>query len=279
MKRELRVCAITLALAGAAASAAERSESTERAPLWELGFGLAALQVPDYRGADERSGFVLPLPYVVYRGEFLRADRSGARAVLVDVERVEVDLSVSGSVPTRSRDNAARTGMPDLAPTVELGPNVNVLLWRAEDRRAKLDLRLPLRAVLTIERSPDMAGAVFTPNLNLDVRAGAWNLGLLTGPLFGDRRHHQRLYGVDPAFATPTRPAYTARRGYGGWQALVAASRRFDRFWFGAFVRYDNLAGARFDDSPLVRRRHALGAGFGVVWVFATSSEWVTLPD
>ena len=49
--------------------------------------------------------------------------------------------------------------------------------------------------------------------------------------------------------------------------------------WVGGFLRYDNLRGASFDDSPLVRRRSALTFGFGVSWILATSSERVTSPD
>ena len=37
-------------------------------PLWELGLGVAALRLPDYRGSDQSSTYLLPLPYVVYRG-------------------------------------------------------------------------------------------------------------------------------------------------------------------------------------------------------------------
>jgi hypothetical protein len=48
-------------------------------PLWEVGAGVAVIDFPDYRGADERRVLVLPFPYVVYRGELLQADREGLR--------------------------------------------------------------------------------------------------------------------------------------------------------------------------------------------------------
>ncbi|GAB59853.1 MipA/OmpV family protein [Rheinheimera nanhaiensis] len=40
------------------------------------------------------------------------------------------------------------------------------------------------------------------------------------------------------------------------------------RRWLGAFVRYDNLQGVSFADSPLFQRQH--NASFGVVlaWIF-----------
>ncbi|MES2993431.1 MAG: MipA/OmpV family protein [Pseudomonadota bacterium] len=250
-------------------------------PLWELGLGVAGLSLPDYRGSDERHAYLLPLPYIVYRGTWLKADRDGARALLFDSARVKVDVSAAASTPTQSSDNDARQGMPDLRGTFELGPNLNITLARSRQARWKLDLRLPVRVGFSIERSPRFVGTTFEPNLNLDLGglAGGWNLGLLTGPVFADRKQHGYFYGVDPAYATASRPAYEAHGGYGGWRALAAGSRRFGDMWLGAFMRYDHLRGATFDDSPLVRRRSALTFGFGISWILATSAERVTAPD
>ena len=250
-------------------------------PLWEIGIGVGALRLPDYRGSDESRTRWFPVPYGVYRGKWLRADREGARAVLLDGQAVEVDLSVAATPPTRSRNNAARAGMPDLKAAIEFGPNANLTLLRSEALKAKLDLRLPLRAAFSVERSPRAIGATFAPNLNLDLTevAGAWNAGLLTGPVFADRRYNERLYGVDAAYATAQRSAYRASGGYAGWQTLASVSRRFDGVWFGAFLRHDSLRGAVFADSPLVRRDSAVTFGFAVSWVLSTSSELVATPD
>jgi MipA family protein len=52
-------------------------------PLWELGgFGVATSQQA-YPGSDQQINRGLVLPYFVYRGEFLRADRdtAGLRAI------------------------------------------------------------------------------------------------------------------------------------------------------------------------------------------------------
>ena len=250
-------------------------------PLWELGVGVAGLRLPDYRGSDQSRAYVLPLPYIVYRGTWLKADRDGARALLFDSQRVKVDVSVAASTPTRSSDNAARAGMPNLPGTFELGPNLNLTLAASLQDRWKLDLRLPLRAAISAQRSPKFVGTTFSPNLNLDVGGvgGGWNLGLLTGPLFADRRYHEHFYGVDAAYATAARPAYRAGSGYAGWQALAATSRRVGNLWVGGFLRYDSLHGAAFQDSPLVRRSSALTFGLGVSWILASSSELVASTD
>jgi len=250
-------------------------------PLWELGVGVAGLRLPDYRGSDQSRSYLLPLPYIVYRGTWLKADRDGARALLLDTQRVKVDVSVAASTPTRSKDNAARAGMPNLPAVGEIGPNLNYTLAGSVQNHWKLDLRLPLRAAVTLQRSPQFIGTTFSPHLNLDLGgvAGGWNVGMLTGPLFADRKYHEHFYGVDAAYATPERPAYQAHGGYAGWQALAATSRRFGNTWVGAFVRYDSLHGAAFEDSPLVRRNSALTFGFGISWILATSSELVPASD
>ncbi|HET9403894.1 MAG TPA: MipA/OmpV family protein, partial [Burkholderiales bacterium] len=94
-----------LVCAGAAACA-----RAEQLPLWEAGMGAAALSFPDYRGSDERQFWLLPFPYLVYRGEFLQADERRMRGVFFKTERAELDLSFNGSVPVDSDDNDARRG-------------------------------------------------------------------------------------------------------------------------------------------------------------------------
>jgi outer membrane scaffolding protein for murein synthesis (MipA/OmpV family) len=268
----LAALAATLAVLAPAADAAQL-------PLWEAGLGVGALTFPDYRGADRTQTYVLPIPYFVYRGEFLKADRNGVRGIFFNSDRVDLNVSVNASAPVDSSDNPTRAGMPDLKPTVEAGPSLDITLWRSAAQRMKLDVRLPIRAGFTIESSPRYIGYLFTPRLNLDIGDVAglagWNLGLLAGPLYGDRRQHRYFYSVDREFATPERPAYEARGGYGGMQFLAAVSKRFPSFWLGGFVRYDTLAGAVFEDSPLVKKKNYVAGGIAIAWVLGESSRKV----
>ena len=138
-----------------------------------------------------------------------------------------------------------------------------------------------VRAVIASDfHSTHNAGVLAHPQLNLDVKAPRdWKLGFVAGPLFGDRRYHNYFYGVAPQYATPDRPAYDAHGGYSGMQFIAATSKRFDRLWFGAFVKYDNLRGASFETSPLVKRHSNVAGGFAVSWVFAQSSQMVEARD
>jgi hypothetical protein len=48
-------------------------------PLWEVGAGLFPSTFPAYRGSDDQQYYLLPFPYLVYRGNYLRVDREGLR--------------------------------------------------------------------------------------------------------------------------------------------------------------------------------------------------------
>ena len=272
------VCLTLAAVLACGAAAAAQDK-----PLWEVGAGVGVLSLPAWRGADDTRTYVLPTPYFTYHGDFFRADRHGIRGVLFDSDRVDLGISLSASPPAGSERNSARAGMPDLKATAEIGPQLDLNLWRSDTRARSLKLQLPLRAAFTLAGSPEQEGWVFSPALNLDVTdlpgMPGWNLGLRTGPIYATRRQHAYFYEVTAAQATATRPAYEARGGYSGSQFLGALSKRFPGYWVGAYARYDALQGAAFEDSPLVARRHYLAAGVAVSWIFGESSQRVVVDD
>jgi len=269
----IRAVALMLGLAMAGAHA-------DRLPLWEAGAGVAALSFPDYRGSNERQFWLLPFPYIVYRGEFLQADERRTRGLFHKTDRFEIDVSINGSVPVDSGKNDARQGMPNLDGTVEIGPGLNIKLMETADRRTRMELRLPLRAVFATDFSHvRQAGWVFQPQVNADIRDplgyAGWNLGLLAGPVFSNQRYNSYFYSVEPAFATAARPAFNAVGGYGGVQMIAALSKRYPQFWVGAFVKLDSLQGAAFADSPLVKDKQAVAAGFSIAWILGESKTRV----
>ena len=252
-------------------------------PLWELGAGMAAFSFPSYRGSDQTDNFLMPVPLFTYHGDFLKADRQGIRGSFFDSDRLDLTVSLALAPPVSSDDITARVGMPDLEGTFEIGPQMDVTFWRSENRARFVKLLLPLRAAITVQGSPKDIGWVFHPKLNMDITdipgMGGWNLGMLAGPLFGDKRQHAYYYTVAPQYATADRPAYEAKAGYAGMQYLVALSKRFPKYWVGGFVRYDNLSGATFEDSPLVRQKDYFAAGIAFTWVFGESSTRVKVDD
>jgi len=257
------------------------SAQGKEVPLWEFGLGAGAVAFEDYRGSNTTHAYPLPVPYVVYNGKFLKADRDGVRGTLFNQDWLEINLSFNLTTPVRN--DRERSGMPDLRSTVEIGPSFDFHLFRSDNRKVKLDLRMPLRAAATVESSPHIIGWTFSPRLNVDLRdpfgLPGWNLGLLAGPLFADRRYHDYFYSVAPQFATASRPQFQAAGGYAGTQTLAALSKRYPKFWVGAYMRYDTLAGAAFVDSPLVQRKSYWTGGFGFAWMIRKSTQLVEIPD
>src|SRR6201988_3458235 len=138
--RTPRTATLTLLAAAALAAGVARCARADPRPLWELGVGAGGLIFHDYRGADTMHVYPVPVPYLVYRGKFLRSDHNGLRGRLFNEEHIELNLRVNGTTPVRN--DSSRHGMPDLPSTVEVGPSLDVHLWKSEDRVRKLDITL-----------------------------------------------------------------------------------------------------------------------------------------
>lgn len=247
-------------------------------PLWEAGVGMAVTALPDYRGADEGRTYLLPIPYFTYHGKRLRIDRLGVHADLIERERLQFDVSLSLGPPADSDENRARAGMPDLDLTLEVGPSLKLLCWASERRERTLTLQLPLRAVIATDFGSHwgQVGWVFAPHLSYDHSnfgpGVGWNFLASAGPVYATEKFHDYYYEVGPQFATAARPAFDAAGGYSGMRVTLSMSKRYREFWLGWFVRYDDLDGASFAASPLVRRGDSLIAGIGMSWVFLRSA-------
>ncbi len=249
-------------------------------PLWELGAGMALLQMPDYRGSDKNRLYVLPYPYFIYRGDVLKIDRDRISGRLTD--RLLLDFSFFGQAPVKSSDNDARRGMPDLDSTFEAGPSLNITLL--DDRQAdyKLNLTFPIRAGFSTDFSSlRHEGWVFAPRLvfekfNLIPETGV-NLGISVGPIFADRAFNSYYYSVKPVYATDSRPAYSASGGYGGSALTLGMNKTYKQLVFNVFVSMDFLHGAVIEDSPLVKTKTSVMSGFTISWIFRKSPESVTV--
>lgn len=258
------------------------AHAEEKKPKWEIGLGAAALNFPDYRGSDESRSYAFPIPYLVYRGEHLKADRQGARAELIDFgSGAHIDLGLNGSIPVSSARNTARQGMPSLSGAIEVGPALDVPFYKSDDDMVRLKLRVPVTYGITLGNRVGTDSWQASPNLNLDIQSvlgfPGYNLTLLAGPIYGTRKRHAYFYDVATPYATAARPAYQSTGGYSGAQFTAALSKRFENMWVGTFLRYDNLNGAVFRDSPLVKTRSYVAGGVAVAWVLGQSTEMVSV--
>ncbi len=138
---------------------------------------------------------------------------------------------------------------------------------------------MPLRAALSVG-NPLIGhqGWVFSPHLNwVWIKGGErarWRWNLSAGPIFANRQYHEYFYTVSDRYANAGRPAYDATAGYSGSRMTLGLSMNSKKWFAGAFVRYDDLHGAAFDDSPLVETHSYLAVGVGISRVFMQSSEY-----
>ncbi|HYF06909.1 MAG TPA: MipA/OmpV family protein, partial [Acetobacteraceae bacterium] len=198
------------------------AQAQSQRPLFELGIGGGGAFLPDYPAAEQSRLRGIVAPWLIYRGDILRADEQGARARTWLGDRVELAISGSGSFPASSRDNRAREGMPDLDWIGEIGPTVIWTIWRdlspASPRRLVLDT--PVRAAFSTDlTSVRYRGLIFEPDIAWQQRNLLFEgsrLRLSLGLVFGDQRYMEYFYGVAPELARVGRPSYDARAGYLG---------------------------------------------------------------
>lgn len=244
-------------------------------PLWEAGAFVGAVGTPAYPASSDRSGRVLALPYVVYRGDVLRIDRSNVGARLVHTDDLEVDLGFSASLPASSQDVAVRNGMSDLGTLFEFGPRVRGTLARlSPGSRIRYDL--PLRTVIEVNSGIRNQGFAMEPELTYEVRDfyDGWRLSTGASLVIGDSRLQNYFYGVPTSAATAQRPAFEAQAGLLATRLSLSTAKSVtpDVRVF-AFVRYESYAGAANRASPLFVQNSGTAAGLGLTWTFARSSD------
>jgi outer membrane scaffolding protein for murein synthesis (MipA/OmpV family) len=251
-----------------------------RLPVFEAGVAGGGGWLPDYPAADQNHFRGIAVPYLIYRGEVLRADDQGVRGRVLRGERIGLDLSFSGAFPSSSDDNRARRGMPDLDWQGEVGPALRLTFWRDPTHPRRINLELPVRAVFSSDlTSVHYRGFVFSPELAFEDR----NIGLPgarlrvgVGPIFATERLHRYFYEVAPQYALPDRPAYRAKGGYLG--SRLQFSYRVpitEQISFVGGGRVENFAGAANEESPLHRQNWNATVALGFAWSFWRSEATV----
>ena len=250
---------LTSRLAGAA-------DTTKDPEHWKLGIGVGGQILHDYRGSNQAHAKIIPVPILLHNGKFLKINRDGARGEFFSNHRVQIDISADAALSGDSEDNHAREGMPKLDSAFELGPSISVFL-AGKNFDDGWSLRFPIRAVFTLNNwRMEHQGYVFNPRFSFRKPKvlGDWDLGFAVGALWGSRDYHNYYYTVDALYATDARPAYQASGGYAGSYSKLSTRRKLGDWFIGAYVRYDNLSGATFEHSPLVKTQHYGAFGFGI---------------
>ncbi|MFT6993129.1 MAG: outer membrane scaffolding protein for murein synthesis (MipA/OmpV family) [Paraglaciecola sp.] len=257
----------------------------EMRPVWEVGVFAAAFNSPEYPAAGQSQTNVVPAPYFIYRGETLRiGEGSIARAVAIDKDWYELDLSLAGSFNANSEDNEARAGMPDLDFIFELGPQLRIRLSKFEFEQhgnAEIFLNLQARGAFSTDFSGiDKRGYVFQPVLSY--RQRGWlsektALSVSLSPTWATEKLHDYFYQIDSDFVTDQRQAYDAKGGYLGTDLSVGLSfNATEDIRIFTFGRVSLHSGSANEDSPLFREKSTFSYGVGMVWRFWESEERVS---
>lgn len=241
-------------------------------PLWEVGLFGGAGRLAHYRGSDEYKTYLLPLPFLIYRGEVFRANREGVKSIFWENDRLETGLSMSGNPPVDG-DNRAREGMPELGAIGEIGP---MLKWYLRERRNPNPLYAVAAVRMAISVDPDdfhTAHEGFRGDLRLVYRNYTWLekwkvvFGLNAAVDFADAEGQRYFYEVEPRYATAERPAYSPDGGYSGFSLSANATKTLNsRLKLGVYYRWDNLAGSSYENSPLVQTENNHVVGAALIW-------------
>lgn len=248
----------------------------EELPLYELGVGIAGLKTAHYLGADQDHNLLAPVPYLIYRGEYIRFDRSGLKTYLVDEDRFDLNISANVTLPVDSKDSRARRGMEDLDLLLEVGPTLRYTAWKSLDGDSQLRLDLPLRGAFAVDGLDlEYQGLSASPGFVYFSKFRQWDWTASYSAIFSDDRYHGYFYNIDAPYATAQRQEYSADAGYTASRFSLSATRHYPNWFVGGFVRYYSLHGAANEDSDLVRQKGNLTAGFMVAWLFKKSATTV----
>uniref|UniRef100_A0A486XI46 Putative outer membrane protein n=1 Tax=Rheinheimera sp. BAL341 TaxID=1708203 RepID=A0A486XI46_9GAMM len=256
----------------------------EAQPLWEIGFGGGVVDVPDYPASSERNFIGLALPYVIYRGDFFRLGDGSARAILVENNNFEIDISVGGSFAAESNNNSVREGMPELDFLFEVGPQI---IYRLRDFNftnggvGRLKVNLQTRAVFSTDFSQiDHQGFVFQPELSYQQRGVLFEDSAFDAAfslVFATEKLQDYFYQVDNEFVSNNRSAFNASGGFLGAEFSTGISFSLHeniRAFAGGSLRVHK--GASNTDSPLFEKDITYSIGIGFIWRLYKSDAYAS---
>ena len=271
----LASCA-AIAVLPAIALTAQAQQAAAPQPLWEFGGVGLAISQQAYPGSAKRTNRALALPYLLYRGDFFRADRDNVGFRAFKSPTLELDVGFAGALGASSGELDARRGMPDLGTLVEFGPR---LKWNLGEGAAggRLRAEFTLRGVFDLSDGLSSKGVSFEPKLVYENSLGDWRYSTSIAAVNGNRRLTDTFYGVASSYATAGRPAYNAQGGLMALRLGATASRALTPdLRLLAFVRVDSLAGSANRASPLVEKNSGTTVGLTLLYTWARSQTMVS---
>lgn len=261
-------------------------EPTAGKALWEWRLAAFGRYGPAYPASDENQFNLIPLPFPIYRGKFLRLGEdteNPIRGRIFRRDRVKLDLAFDLNFPVDSDDIDEREGLPDLDFLLEIGPELEFEFARPWFFDGKWFLGLQGKPAFSWDAlDPSFQGVVFSSELTWrkTLQDTADQLRLRITPSFATGKYMEFFYEVDPEFATPTRAAYEADGGYLGTNVTLTYINEInDDFQFVVGTRLSLHQGAKNEDSPLFTSDTGYAVYAAFTWKFWESKRRVAAND
>jgi len=258
--------------------------SLEKKPRWEVGLGVGYLSSFDYPGSNDPNVAQFGLPFFIYRGRLFRVgDGGGVGAVAVEEPRLQLNVSLGGSLNAESEPDSVRAGFPDLDLLFEFGPRLQYKMFArqwANGSSSELTLDSKVRAVIATDfKSVRAQGFVFATGLAFRQRAIAGekvDFIVNTDISFADQRYNDYFYTVPSQYVTEQRERYEAKPGYLESRLFIGLAIRpikSVRIFTGvAAFSYANSAN---ENSPLFETTSSTQYAIGVVWSAWSSKQTI----
>ncbi len=246
-------------------------------PLFEWGLFLGHGKVADYPGSDEYRYVTLPAPYISYHGDIFQTDdQNGTRFRFIKDTNFDFDLSFGGSFPTETNNNQARSGMPNLDWTLEVGPRLIYYFYRNPEV-GNIRLGLPVRSAFSTNFSNlKNIGYLFAPTFQIDkYNFFNDNIDLYFGITVNyiDKGEADYFYKIAPEYQTATRSAYEARAGFLNWETSLGARIEWDQKVIFVGAQYSDLSQSVNSPSYLQRTNQNVNYLVSIGWILFRSEE------
>ena len=262
-------------------AAEENSTEPEQEPLWEMNLAAFARYGPAYPASKESQINIVPLPFPIYRGRFLRVGDDTNKPVRTRIfrrDRIKLDIDFGLNFPVDSEDIDARTGMPDLDLLAEAGPELELQFVKGP-KLGNAYLALQARGAFSFDGlDPTWRGLIFSSEVRyiLPVFHEQSEFSVRVTPEWAGNEYMDFFYGVAPEFATADRPEYTAKGGYLGTKLAFSLKHDFtEEFQLRTGVRLGLYQGARNRGSTLYTAETNSGVYIAFLWKFWESARMV----
>lgn len=250
-----------------------------RKPKWGMILGGYTTYNPDYPASDQNHFRYIVVPFPFYRTKNYSIDLvNGFKGKIYRDPHWELDIDLSGALPSSSADNIARSGMDDLDWMYGFGPKLKYTFAEV-DANVRSSLHLPVRLISSTDfKHTEERGFIFNPYFLKQWRTSVLSTDLFSivlGTEFATQKLHAYFFDVDSKFVTAGRGEYRSKGGYFGSYVGLGFSTQFEntKWYFRAYAQ--SRSGTANTESPLFKKEFTYAVTISFLYTFYKSQEQV----